>query len=108
MWAGSRVEFIQPLRAGTEASRLSTITRIEEKNGRSAQLLFVTVSHEFSQGRQLCIREEQDIVYREMTAPNLAPVTPRRSRNDVPYVVNVEGYPEKVVHDPLSATLNWM
>ncbi|AKV08909.1 transposase [Pseudomonas fluorescens NCIMB 11764] len=133
MWAGSRVEFIQPLRAGTEASRLSTITRIEEKNGRSGQLLFVTVSHEFSQGGQLCIREEQDIVYREMTAPNLAPGDPapvtqwhetvfpdavmlfrysaitfngHRIHYDVPYVVDVEGYPEKVVHGPLIATLN--
>lgn len=133
MWAGSRVEFIQPLRAGIEATRLSTITDIEEKTGRSGQLLFVTVRHEFSQGGQLCIRDEQDIVYREMTAPNLAPGKPtptaqwresivpsavllfrysaitfngHRIHYDVPYVVGVEGYPEKVVHGPLIATLN--
>lgn len=133
MWAGSRVEFIQPLRAGIEASRLSTIIHIEEKVGRSGQLLFVTVRHEFSQSGHLCIREDQDIVYREATAPKLTPGEPtpaaqwsesvspsavllfrysaitfngHRIHYDVPYVVNVEGYPEKVVHGPLIATLN--
>jgi itaconyl-CoA hydratase/mesaconyl-C4 CoA hydratase len=133
MWAGSRVEFFQSLLAGIEASRLSTVTHIEEKVGRSGQLLFVTVRHEFFQNGHLCIREEQDIVYREASAPNLAPgnavpaaqwhesVSPtavllfrysaitfnaHRIHYDVPYVVDVEGYPEKVVHGPLIATLN--
>lgn len=71
MWAGGRVEFIAPLTVGAEAHRLSTILHIEEKHGRTGALLFVTVRHDYSQHGQLCVREEQDIVYREANPPKL-------------------------------------
>ncbi|HAL69618.1 MAG TPA: transposase [Pseudomonas sp.] len=133
MWAGGRVEFIAPLVVGGEAQRTSTILHIEEKHGRSGALLFVTVRHDYTQHDQLCIREEQDIVYREPTPPKASTgepcetgtwgetVTPsatllfrysavtfngHRIHYDYPYVTATEGYPDLVVHGPLIATLN--
>ncbi len=133
MWAGGRVEFIAPLKVGAEAHRLSTILHIEEKHGRTGALLFVTVRHDYSQHGQLCVREEQDIVYREPNPPKLdsapadAPadwsetVTPtptllfrysavtfngHRIHYDFPYVTETEGYAGLVVHGPMIATLN--
>ncbi|WP_028624416.1 FAS1-like dehydratase domain-containing protein [Pseudomonas sp. Ant30-3] len=133
MWAGGRVEFIQPLIIGAEAHRLSTLLRVEEKHGRSGSLLFVTVRHDYSQNGQLCVREEQDIVYREPNPPKLdsgqAPeagdwsetISPtptllfrysavtfngHRIHYDYPYVTATEGYPNLVVHGPMIATFN--
>jgi Uncharacterized conserved protein len=91
MWAGGRVEFIAPLKVGAEAHRLSTILHIEEKHGRTGALLFVTVRHDYSQHGQLCVREEQDIVYREPNRPSSTvprptrrPTGARRSRRRQP------------------------
>ncbi|MFJ3521054.1 MaoC family dehydratase N-terminal domain-containing protein [Pseudomonas sp. NPDC090203] len=133
MWAGGRVEFIQPLKVGTDAHRLSTILHIEEKHGRTGSLLFVTLRHDYSQHGELCVREEQDIVYREPNPPKLtsgeAPdmgdwsetiePTPtllfrysavtfngHRIHYDYPYVTETEGYPGLVVHGPMIATFN--
>ncbi len=69
MWAGGRIEFFHALRAGEAATRVSTITQVEEKTGRTGSLLFVTVRHDYSQDGRLALREEQDIVYREPTPP---------------------------------------
>lgn len=133
MWAGGRIEFIEPLIAGAEATRVSTITHIEEKQGRTGALLFVTVQHEYRQDGRLAIREEQDIVYREPNPPKASSgepmiaghwreaVTPtptllfrysavtfngHRIHYDWPYVTEAEGYAGLVVHGPLIATLN--
>ncbi|WP_273828518.1 FAS1-like dehydratase domain-containing protein [Pseudomonas sp. SBT1-2] len=133
MWAGGRLEFFEPLRAGFAADCLSTISQVEEKTGRTGALLFVTVRHEYSQDGRLAIREEQDIVYREPTPPKQAsgepliqgdwrePVEPsptllfrysavtfngHRIHYDFPYVTETEGYPGLVVHGPLIATLS--
>src|SRR5512140_1917336 len=35
MWAGSRIEFLRPLRVGAPIERLSRIQSVEEKHGRS-------------------------------------------------------------------------
>jgi itaconyl-CoA hydratase/mesaconyl-C4 CoA hydratase len=96
-------------------------------------LLFVTVRHDYSQDGRLCVREEQDIVYREPNPPKLnsgaAPEpgdwseiivpTPtllfrysavtfngHRIHYDYPYVTETEGYPGLVVHGPMIATFN--
>jgi len=133
MWAGGRVEFFEPLRAGGEATRVSTIKHIEEKQGRTGALLFVTVHHDYQQDGRLAIREEQDIVYREPSPPKTVSgepvavghwtetITPtptllfrysavtfngHRIHYDWPYVTETEGYPGLVVHGPLIATLN--
>ena len=133
MWAGGRVEFLRSLKVGADAHRLSTILHIEEKHGRTGSLLFVTVRHDYSQQGELCVREEQDIVYREPNPPKLssgdAPEqgdwneviepTPtllfrysavtfngHRIHYDYPYVTDTEGYSGLVVHGPMIATFN--
>ncbi|WP_431703150.1 FAS1-like dehydratase domain-containing protein [Pseudomonas sp. BR20] len=133
MWAGGRIEFLYPLRAGEAATRVSTITQVEEKTGRSGSLLFVTVRHDYAQDGRLAIREEQDIVYREPTPPKpgsgealaqgewseAIDPTPtllfrysavtfngHRIHYDYPYVTGTEGYAGLVVHGPLIATLS--
>lgn len=133
MWAGGRLEFLEPLKVGASAQRLSTLLHVEEKHGRTGSLLFVTVRHDYSQNGRLCVREEQDIVYREPNPPKLdsgqAPEaedwsetiipTPtllfrysavtfngHRIHYDYPYVTDTEGYPGLVVHGPIIATFN--
>jgi itaconyl-CoA hydratase/mesaconyl-C4 CoA hydratase len=132
MWAGGRVHFDGGLVVGTEAQKTSTVTAIKEKAGRTGSLLFVTVKHDILQNGKLVVSEEQDIVYREPSAPKLQgtepapasqwklPVDPsavllfrysavtfnsHRIHYDYPYVTEKEGYPGLVIHGPLIATL---
>lgn len=67
MWAGGRLEFAEPLRIGENIVRKSAIKDIQEKTGRSGELCFVTVRHEFfgEDGGACKMSEEHDIVYRE-------------------------------------------
>ena len=131
MWAGGRLKVHQALIIGRDATRTSTIKAIKEKEGSTGKLLFVTVLHEYSQDGQLCITEEQDIVYREPSPPKLGgteaspeaqwsgDIEPsstmlfrysavtfngHRIHYDFPYVTEVEGYPGLVVHGPMIAT----
>ena len=67
MWAGSRVSFPGFLKLGAPATRVSTIDKITEKEGRTGRLVFVTVRHEVSGGEGLAVVDEHDIVYREDT-----------------------------------------
>lgn len=132
MWAGGRVHFCQPLIVGKLAECRSTIKAIKEKQGKTGLLLFVTVEHQYFQEEELCIREEQDIVYREPSPPKLENSTSlpplswnetvnpspvmlfrysavtfngHRIHYDRPYATEEEGYPGLVVHGPMIATL---
>lgn len=133
MWAGGRLLFRRPLRLGADVRRESTILSIEEKDGRSGALTFVTVRHEISDRDGPAIEEEQDLVYRAVTAPAAVQSPPvvdigpgeasidpdavllfrysaltmnsHRIHYDAPYVTGEEGYPGLVVHGPLQATL---
>ncbi|MDY6840455.1 MAG: MaoC family dehydratase N-terminal domain-containing protein [Pseudomonadota bacterium] len=132
MWVGGRVHFHRPLRLGRAAERQSRIQSTKEKHGRSGKLLFVTVEHEYWQNGELCLSEEQDIVYKAPAAPRLSldkalgeahwsqRITPsslllfrysavtfngHRIHYDYPYATQVEGYPDLVVQGPLIATL---
>ncbi len=134
MWAGSRIQFLAPLRVGREVVRRSTVASITPKQGASGPLVFVTLRHEISEaGGPVAIVDEHDIVYRGLeTSPAkraAEPVTAgewRRSlipdpvllfrysaltfnghriHYDRPYVTDEEGYPGLVVHGPLIATL---
>ena len=131
MWAGGRVTFESDLLAGVAASRVSTVSKINEKQGKTGSLLFVTVTHEVFQGGRRVLLEEQDIVYRTPSPPKLQGTEPapqaqwtkvidptptwlfrysaltfngHRIHYDFPYVTEVEGYPGLVVHGPLIAT----
>jgi len=132
MWAGGRVQFITPLRIGEPAQRISTIAAVNEKEGRTGKLLFVTVKHEYVQNDLVRIIEEQDIVYREPSPPKQTGTEPapaaqwsetviptatmlfrysavtfngHRIHYDAPYAMQVEGYAGLVVHGPMIATL---
>ena len=132
MWAGSRLEFLRPLIVGSAIERVSTITNIAEKEGRSGKLVFVTVRHEVSDAGGLLLSDEHDIVFRAEGALASEPVhapsgamwrreihpdpvllfrysavtfNSHRIHYDHPYVTKVEGYPGLVVHGPLTATL---
>lgn len=65
MWAGSRLEFLRPLIVGSDVRRVSRITQVASKQGRSGALVFVTVRHEVSDAGGLVLSDEHDIVYRE-------------------------------------------
>lgn len=133
MWAGGRVRFLSALRVGEPAQRHSEVVRCEEKTGKSGSLVFVTVAHEYHQAGQVCIREEQDIVYKTPApwVPQEGERPPRgdwdvsvlpsnallfrysavtfnthRIHYDLNYATETEGYPGLVVHGPLVATLN--
>ncbi len=135
MWAGSRIEFLTPLRAGQAISRTSRIADVRVKEGRTGPLVFVNVHHEIHMENHVAIREEHDIVYRDMPqvgepapAGLPAPVDAMWTRKICPddvllfrysaltfnghrihydrrYVTEVEGYPGLIVHGPLIATL---
>jgi 3-methylfumaryl-CoA hydratase len=67
MFAGGRVSQHAPLRTGAEATRRTWQASSTLKQGRSGPLYFITVRTEISQGGQVVITEEQDLVYREPT-----------------------------------------
>jgi 3-methylfumaryl-CoA hydratase len=135
MWAGSRLEFLAPVRAAQAIHRTSRIEDVRLKNGRTGPLVFVQVHHEIRAEGQLAIREQHDIVYCDKPQPGEsmpvgvpAPQHAAWTREIVPddvllfrysaltfnshrihydrrYVTGVEGYPGLVVHGPLIATL---
>ncbi|MDB5808848.1 MAG: Acyl-CoA dehydrogenase [Betaproteobacteria bacterium] len=135
MWAGGRVEFINPLRIGDEIRRDSEILSVEPKHGRSGSLVFVTVRHTISAAGTVAVREEHDIVYRDAAkagdpppAGKPAPTTAAWQRSlsgdpvllfrysaltfnghrihyDLDYVKHEEHYPGLIVHGPLQTTL---
>ena len=135
MWAGSRIHYLADLPIGEPATRQSRIANVVNKTGKRGALWFVTVQHTTQHGDTVCIQEEQDIVYREATPPGAPAPTPARYEEigewghdftpdttllfrysaltfnghrihyDQAYARNEEGYPDLVVHGPLTATL---
>ncbi|MDH7804587.1 MaoC family dehydratase N-terminal domain-containing protein [Rhizobium sp. AN70] len=135
MWAASDLTFNGAIASGEQVRRRSTIIKVEEKQGRSGSLFFVTVRHEISTGAEPMIKEDQTIVYREAAAPGgspalasaaLPPAPHERSVDvdsvllfrysaltfnghrihyDLPYATEVEHYRGLVIHGPLQATL---
>lgn len=133
MWAGGRMEFHAPLRAGITADRHTVREQAERKTGRSGPLAFVTLRHEIRQNGTLCLTDWQDIVYREDPDPDTPPQDPPVARRDETaretghfdttvlfrysaltfnghrihydsdYAETVEGYSGLVVHGPLLA-----
>ncbi|MBN2907124.1 MAG: MaoC family dehydratase N-terminal domain-containing protein [Rhodobacteraceae bacterium] len=135
MWAGGRLSFHAPLRAGIPAHKTTTIHAVTRKQGRTGPLAFVTLRHRVTQGGQPCVTEDQDLVYRADPAPGTPPPTPPRDtataqdsqtlafsptllfrysaltfnghriHYDRDYCRTVEGYDGLVVHGPLLAQL---
>lgn len=134
MWVGGRIHVTRPLRIGVDAERTSRVLRAEVKDGAAGRFWLVTVGHTIEQGGGACIDEEQDLVFRaagvlapvgpDVDAPSdgewiearvadpkllfrFSAVTnnAHRIHYDHPYATEVEGYPDLVVHGPLTAIL---
>lgn len=131
MWAGGAIELLAPLRVGVPLRRTSRIRSVTSKSGHAGPLVFVTVDHEIADANTLFIRERQDLVYTNITAPRTqkpaaetasptATVVPdavmlfgysaltrnsHRIHYDADFARDVECYPNLVVHGPLIATL---
>ena len=72
MWAGGRIEFLRPIRIGDTVTRVSRIADVALKEGHAGPLVFVRGDHEISGPEGPALKEEHDIVYREVPAPGVA------------------------------------
>lgn len=73
LFAGMKTEFLHPLIIGLEAERESEVIDITEKSGASGDLVFVRIRNSIRQQGNLCVVEEQEIVYRDKGAPMTLP-----------------------------------
>lgn len=133
MWAGGKLEILAPFHIGDTVERLSRISDVKEKTGRTGRLCFVTVTHELRVEDAPVLREVHDIVYREAATGKSVPSGEQAPRGDAnaelvvdptllfrysaltfnghrihydrPYATEVEHYAGLVVHGPLQATL---
>ena len=135
MWAAGKLKISKYLRLGQEAEKSSEIIDVSLKKGSTGPLVFVSLLHTYSQDGEVCIEEEQNLVYREMPdGPSPMPpgkVPPQeadwvdrilpdpvllfrfsaltynghRIHYDRNYAVEQEFYPGLVVHGPLQAVL---
>ena len=78
MWAGVKMSFERPLLVGQAVRRVSTITDVTPKDGRSGPLCFVTVRHEVFGPEGLATTEDHDTVYRG-AAPTVSASAPPRA-----------------------------
>ncbi len=76
MWAGGRLRLLGDLRPGEAATRTSTILAVNEKQGGSGALVFVTVRHVVAGASGPVIEEEQDLVYRGAEGAAVKPAPP--------------------------------
>jgi 3-methylfumaryl-CoA hydratase len=77
MWASASLYFKRPLKIGVIASRQSVLTDIQEKQGKSGKLIFVTLKHNFFQEKELMLSEEQNLVYRNHPSEKLEKSLPK-------------------------------
>ncbi|HYF17665.1 MAG TPA: MaoC family dehydratase N-terminal domain-containing protein [Ramlibacter sp.] len=136
VWAGSKFSWnaANPLRVGDQATRVSRIASITSKEGRSGELAFVKLVHEYHNANGLCFTNDHMAAFRgepkaEVKAEpaaaeqvsqwhrELLPDTPllfrysalmfnsHRIHYDTPYAVQEEKYPAILVQGPLLATL---
>jgi 3-methylfumaryl-CoA hydratase len=64
MWAGSRLQWSRAFAVGSVVTKTSEILKVTQKSGRSGEMVFVTVAHNYVDGLGPLLREEHDIVYR--------------------------------------------
>jgi len=135
MWAGSQLNVHRPLRVGDTLRRTAEIASIDERQGKSGRLMFVGQRFRIYAGDALAIEEAFESVFREDPKPDAPVVEPpaapagatwtrtidpdpvllfrysavtyngHRIHYDRPYTTQVEGYPDLIVHGPLTATL---
>jgi 3-methylfumaryl-CoA hydratase len=79
LFAGRRLEFLQPIAIGAQLSRRSRIASITSKQGKTGSLVFVEVEHVISVEGIAAIRECQDITYRPAVGETTPANEPARS-----------------------------
>ena len=129
------MEHHHSLSVNTPVTRVSKVSDIYAKQGKSGNLVFVTVDSEFFSGDKLCISERQDLVFRGLSTlgkpalPKTAQTTlgsleysltpnpvllfrysaltfnSHRIHYDGDYAQNTDGYPGLEIPGPLQATL---
>ena len=134
MYAGGRLEFHAPVPIGADLTRRGEIVDITEKSGRSGDIVVVSVHYEITCDGRPAITEQQDLVYTDAPPSPVAPETTtplpltqwgdtvvtdevllfrfsaltynsHRIHYDRRYATQTEGYPDLVVHGPLTAIL---
>lgn len=135
MWAGGLLEFSQQLQLGARVRKRSSVVSVNHKQGRTGDLVFVTVRHEVDQDGRPALEELHDIVFKDPSPSttfasaadpshpiptHVEQFTPdstmlfrysaltfngHRIHYDHDYCREVEGYPNLVIHGPLNATL---
>lgn len=130
MWAGGSLKFKKPITAGIPAEKKSTLVDIEEKNGSTGKLCFVTLRHQISQKGSVALDEKQVYVFREENEKGAHPIrtepqdldadwkkltkpdavqlfrfsaltfNSHRIHYDQEYAREVEGYPNVLIHAP--------
>ena len=134
MWAGGKIETLKPLHVGDLVKRVSTISEVKSRQGKTGRLFFISVVHEIFSNGPLAIRERHDILYGEARIETAQPKPPaeapkgdlewrvkatplllfrfssvtfnsHRIHYDLPYAQQVEGYSGLLVHGPMQAAL---
>lgn len=130
MFAAADMSFDGTLTLGAPATRVSTVTDVALKSGKSGDLVLVSVEHRIMQDGAERVVERQTIVYRDAGAPtppvaasdpapqgdvvwvpntvdlfrfSAATSNSHRIHYDLPYATAEEGYPGLVVHGPFTA-----
>jgi len=94
MFAGAQTRFIRPLTIGEPAVREGEILAVKEKSGKAGKLVFVTVRYRLRQGDEVCIEEDQDIVYKE-PGPQIPEPIPSQHPPELP----VGAWVEEIIPD---------
>ncbi|ETF03960.1 acyl-CoA dehydrogenase [Advenella kashmirensis W13003] len=134
MWAKSAITFAGDIMLGDRIEKVSTIASVDQKSGKSGELVFLEIDHKYLQDSRLLRHETQTIVYRDHQRyedsiftqladempqwshpTRLGPVelfrysaitfNAHRIHYDADYTRNVEGYPSIIVQGQFIATL---
>lgn len=84
MWASGALDIHVPLAIGQRVERISRIAGINEKDGTTGKLCFVTVEHQILADGDTAISERQDIVYRAAGAPSDPGTLPKGDPTPLP------------------------
>lgn len=126
MFASAQIDFLAPLRLGVEAQMRETVTDQRVRPGSGGDLTLMDIERVISQGGADRVVEKRTLVFLDPGPPVSLPEVTETDANwcpgpvelfrfsaatfnahrihyDLDYARSVEGYPERVVHGPLTA-----
>ena len=92
MYAGGRASYTGAFRCGDEITRRSELADATVKQGRSGELLFVTVRSVFTRTGAVIATEEQDVVYRSgppAAGGSAGPPRPSEAAGPAPWQIQI-------------------